>query len=279
MTPTTLVVGAGYSGRRFLQRQPPAAASALSRSTNFDLDAANPIAVLPENDYAVLYTVPPSPEFATDVRLERLLALLDPAPARFVYVSTTGVYGDCGGECVDEDRPAKPQSSRARLRLVAETLLHGWCSARGVTLVILRVPGIYGPQRLGIERIEAGAADIDEAEANPGNRIHVDDLVSCYEAALQTATPAGIYNVGDGDHRSATWFAAEVARQCGFAAPPTISRTRAATEFSAMRMSFLGESRRIDTTRMHQVLGVTPRYEDPALGIAASRLRLTLRYG
>ena len=145
-----------------------------------------------------------------------------------------------------------------------------WCAARGVSLIILRVPGIYGPGRLGVGRIESGSANIDEAEANPGNRIHVDDLVSCYEAALDAAVPAGIYNVGDGDHRSATWFAAEVARQCGLAAPPTISRARAETEFSAMRLSFLGESRRIDTTRMREILGVTPRYEDPSLGIAAS---------
>jgi nucleoside-diphosphate-sugar epimerase len=270
MTPLTLVVGAGYSGQRFLQRQPSGAAVALSRSSGFDLDSADATTHLPASEYAVLYTVPPSPEFDTDVRLERLLGLLDPAPTRFVYVSTTGVYGDCAGERVTEDRPAKPQSGRARLRLSAETLLEGWCSARGVALIILRVPGIYGPGRLGIGRIKAGAANIDEAEANPGNRIHVDDLVRCYEAALSAAVPAGIYNVGDGDHRSATWFAAEVARQCGLAAPPTISRARAATEFSAMRMSFLGEARRIDTTRMRSILRVTPSYEDPALGIAAS---------
>jgi nucleoside-diphosphate-sugar epimerase len=222
------------------------------------------------DDYAVLYTVPPAPQFDTDVRLERLLAMLDPAPCRFVYVSTTGVYGDCGGNRVSEDTPANPQSGRARLRLAAEALLQRWCSACSVSLVVLRVPGIYGPGRLGVERIEAGSANIDESEANPGNRIHVDDLVSCYEAALDAATPAGIYNLGDGDHRSATWFATEVARQCSLPAPPTISRARAETEFSAMRLSFLGESRRIDTTRMRDILGVTPRFEDPSLGIAAS---------
>jgi nucleoside-diphosphate-sugar epimerase len=270
MTVTTFVVGAGYSGRRFLQRQAPGTATALSRSAGFDLDTAGAMPSPLPDDYAVLYTVPPSPQSDTDVRLERLLALLDPAPARFVYVSTTGVYGDCGGDRVDEDRPANPQSGRARLRLAAETLLQTWCSGRDVSLIILRVPGIYGPGRLGVGRIEGGSANIDEAEANPGNRIHVDDLVSCYEAALDDAVPTGIYNVGDGDHRSATWFAAEVARQCGLAAPPTISRTRAETEFSAMRLSFLGESRRIDTTRMRDILGVTPRYDDPSLGIAAS---------
>ena len=81
---------------------------------------------------------------------------------------------------------------------------------------------------------------------------------------------AGIYNVGDGDHRSATWFASEVARQFGLEAPPVISREQAEREFSPMRLSFLGESRRIDTTKMRNELGVTPLYEDAADGIAAS---------
>ena len=87
---------------------------------------------------------------------------------------------------------------------------------------------------------------------------------------MSAAVPAGIYNVGDGDHRSATWFAGEVARQSGLDAPPTISREVAEQESSAMRLSFLGESRRIDTTKMRDILGVTPRYSDPVDGIAAS---------
>ena len=273
-----LVVGTGYVGRRYLERQATGSAIGLSRSPidsqqatyllDLDVECALP---LPAPDrYSVLYTAPPSQKHETDVRLERFLNALNAAPSRFVYISTTGVYGNCNGALVDESRPVNPQSGRARLRVAAEQALTSWCGVHGVDLVILRVPGIYGPGRLGIERIRTRAANIRESEANPGNRIHVDDLVRCCEAAVPAAVPPGIYNVGDGDERSATWFASEVARQCGLDTPPTISREEAEREFSAMRLSFLGESRRIDTTKMREVLGVTPRYEDAADGIAAS---------
>jgi nucleoside-diphosphate-sugar epimerase len=276
-----LVVGTGYVGRRFLERRPVGEAVGLSRSAidsqqpfhRLDLDRDETLPLTLAGDYSVLYTAPPSPLRDADVRLERLLAMLDPAPRRFVYISTTGVYGDCGGARVTEERPVNPQSGRARLRVAAERAAAAWCERHGVGLVILRVPGIYGPGRLGIERIRAGGANIRESDANPGNRIHVDDLVRCCEAAMADTAPAGIYNVGDGDHRSATWFASEAARQCGLEAPPVISREQAEREFSPMRLSFLGESRRIDTTKMREVLGVTPRYEDAADGIAASLRR------
>jgi nucleoside-diphosphate-sugar epimerase len=266
---TPLVVGVGYVGRRFVARR-GGTVLGLSRSSGFDLDTQVTLPFSLPRHYAVLYTVAPAPGHAADVRLGKLLDLLAPAPARFVYISTTGVYGDCGGELVDEHRAVNPESARAKLRVSAETALGGWCGARDVPLVILRVPGIYGPGRLGVERIREGAANIRESEAGPGNRIHVDDLVSCCEAALDSATPAGVYNVGDGDARSATWFAAEVARQCSLEEPPQIARADAKREFSAMRWSFLRESRRIDTRKMREVLGITPRYEDAADGIAAS---------
>ena len=273
-----LVVGTGYVGRRFLDRQAAGQAVGLSRTAidsrqsfqQLDLDRDETLPVTPPGNYSVLYTAPPSPVRDTDVRLERLLAMLAPAPRRLVYISTTGVYGDCGGERVTEERPVNPQSGRARLRVAAEQAAGGWCEHHGVSLVILRVPGIYGPGRLGIERIQTGGANIRESDANPGNRIHVDDLVRCCEAAMRDTVPAGVYNVGDGDHRSATWFASEVARQCGLEPPPVISREQAEREFSPMRLSFLGESRRIDTTKMREVLGVTPQYADAADGIADS---------
>ena len=273
-----VVVGTGYVGRRFLDRQEAGRAIGLSRSAvasrqlfhGLDLDTDQTLPITLPEPYSVLYTAPPSPAHDTDVRLERLLEMLHPAPQRIVYVSTTGVYGDCSGERVTEERPVNPQSGRARLRVAAERAATAWCERHGVSLVILRVPGIYGPGRLGIERIRAAAPNIRDADANPGNRIHVDDLVRCCEAAMLDTAPAGIYNLGDGDHRSATWFASEVARQCGLDAPPTISREQSEREFSPMRLSFLGESRRIDTTKMREVLGVIPHYEDAAAGIAAS---------
>ncbi len=109
-----------------------------------------------------------------------------------------------------------------------------------------------------------------EEDATPGNRIHVDDLAACCVAALAPAIPAGLYNVGDNDHRSSTWFTGEVARQAGLPPPREISRAQAEREFSVQRMSFLRESRVVDTAKMRDVLGVTPRYANPEDGIRAS---------
>ena len=100
---------------------------------------------------------------------------------------------------------------------------------------------------------------LDDAAARPGNRIHGDDLATCCLAALLEEAPAGIYNVGDGDHRSATQFAEEVARLANIDPPRKIPWAQAQEEFSPLRLAFLSASRIVDTTKMQEVLGVTPR--------------------
>lgn len=267
MSWSTLVVGVGYLGGRFLEQNSDA--RGLTRS-EYDLDNDGPLPVsLPER-YTVLYTVPPSQVSQADIRLQRLLAALDPVPTRFVYISTTGVYGDHGGATVSEDTAANPGSDRALRRVAAEDALTSWAARTGCVPIVLRVPGIYGPGRLGIERLREALPIIEEEDAGPGNRIHVDDLSRCCAAALTDHAPAGVYNVGDGDHRTSTWFANEVARQCELPAPPLISMADARREFSPMRMSFLGESRRVDTSKMRDILGVKLKYPNPEDGIAAS---------
>ena len=149
-------------------------------------------------------------------------------------------------------------------------MLSEWARSNACDLVILRAPGIYGPGRLGLDRIEAGRPIIRETDANPGNRIHVDDLAACCVVALTSGGPAGIYNVGDGDHSSGTWFTKTVAHLAGLDRPPEISRKTAEQTFSRGRLSFLSESRRVDTTRMRETLKFEPRYCDPTDGILAS---------
>lgn len=272
----TLVAGTGYTGRRVLEQLPVEKSIGLSRSMvdtqhafhQFDFDAPTSLPFDLAGKYAVLYTCPPDGD--DDARLHRFLALLNPAPARIVYISTTGVYGDRQGAVVTEDAEVDPGNHMARARIAAESLLTKYAADSGCALVILRTPGIYGPGRLPVQRISEGGSFLDEADASPGNRIHVDDLASCCLAALDDATPPGVYNVGDGDHRSSTWFAEEVARQAQLPAPRLISRTQAEEEFSAVRLAFMTSSRIVDTTKMREVLGVTPRYADPAKGIEAS---------
>jgi nucleoside-diphosphate-sugar epimerase len=279
----TVVVGVGYTGRRILTALPLDAALAVSRSpdpacgdrllqVDLDTDTGLPAtaADLFGAHYAVVYSVPPVAGESSDPRLVRLLDALPALPDRFIYFSTTGVYGDCGGRRVAETERPNPQTDRALRRVVAEQQLQRWSEDNAVPLVILRIPGIYGPGRLGLGSIRNGRALIRESEANPGNRIHVDDLVRCCMAALRPDVSAGIYNVGDGDERSSTWFAQETARQAGLKQPPTVRRIEAEQLFSTGRLSFLRESRRLDLTKLHAILKPGIRYTDAADGIAAS---------
>ncbi len=275
------IIGAGYVGSRVLDDLGPDAAIAYSRSVpvasghlvrHLDLDR-EPLLLQQPVPVRILYTVPPSANSSDspgDPRLTRFLGALDPPPERIVYISTSGVYGDCGGELVDESRQPAPRNPRALRRFAAERLLLEWCSKSGSTCIILRVPGIYGPGRLGVDRIIAAGTQILESEANPGNRIHVDDLVAASIAALNRSIPQGIYNIGDGDFRSTTWFALTVARLAGLAAPRSISKAEALGTLSQVRTSFLLESRKLDTTKMRRVLGVLPRYPDAEDGIRTS---------
>lgn len=274
-----VVAGTGYAGRRVLAGLPAGRALGLNRSPladpaldvrvlDLDRDDKDPL-TLP-TPYTLLYTIPPPPTGDDDPRLSALLERLAPPPVRIVYLSTSGVYGDRGGALTDETVPPSPTTPRARRRLAAEALLERWCERRGIECLILRVPGIYGPGRLGLERLRDGAAVLSEADAGPGNRIHVDDLVSCCLAAMHKTVPSGIYNLSDGNHESSTDFSRRVAHLAGLPPPPEITRAEAETQFSPMRLSFLSESRRLDTTKMREVLGVAPRYADLDDGIRAS---------
>jgi len=274
------VAGAGYLGRRVLEalrgqptvaltRSPESAAAAQDfLATDLDSGEEDPIRL--ESPYALLYTIPPPGSGTDDPRLTALLSRLEPPPTRLVLVSTTGVYGDRDGERVTEAEPVEPLTDRAKRRVAAEASAERYCRENGTALVILRVPGIYGPGRLGLDRLARGGELLREADSGPGNRIHVDDLVTCCLAGLSDEAEAGIYNVGDGDHRSSTAFSLAVAELAGLPAPTLLSLDEAKASWSPMRLSFALESRQVDTGKMRSVLGVAPRYADPRTGIRAS---------
>jgi nucleoside-diphosphate-sugar epimerase len=275
-----VVNGVGYTGRRVLAALPAAQAMGINRSpvaeyadeqiVTLDLDQSVSTQLPLPSRFTLLYTVPPSPDSSDDRRLERFLSMLEPCPDRFVYISTSGVYGDCGGGLVSENDAPMPATDRARRRFAAEILLRQWCSIKGCELFILRVPAIYGPGRLGIDKILRGKAILHEAESNPGNRIHVDDLAACCVVAMTSSQVPGIYNVADGDFRSPTWFSDTVAINASLQPLPKITRAQAQTTLSAARLSFLSESRKLDTTKMRQTLKFTPVYTDAEDGIKAS---------
>jgi nucleoside-diphosphate-sugar epimerase len=272
-----IVAGTGYTGARILEalpgsvglnRQPPPAIGTQAfLIRDLDQTAIEPLVL--EEAATMIYSIPPAVESSGKTRIERLLDAVSPTLQRIVYLSTTGVYGNQQGKRTDETAELLASNARATRRLADEQRLFRYGEDHDCDIVILRIPGIYGPGRLGIDRIQSGTVFIREADAYPGNRIHVEDLVLCCVAAVKPTTPAGIYNVGDGDHRSSIAFANTVARLAGLDTPTTISRKQANETFSELRLSFLRESRLLDTTRMCEVLG-EPHYSDPEDGIRAS---------
>jgi nucleoside-diphosphate-sugar epimerase len=246
--------------------EPPAGESA--EAFRLDLDAQ--VAPIDVNGHLVYYTVPPAHEIGYG-RLARFLAAASGTPARLIYLSTTGVYGDQRGQTVDEDTPPAPLTERAVRRLASEHALREWAESRRVSWCILRVPGIYGPGRLPLDRLRRGEPAITPAEASPGNRIHVTDLVSaCIAAGIVTRADRRIYNVTDGSDDSNTEFLQRVARIAGLPLPPLVSRTEAQRTFSPLSWSFLAESRRVANRRMLEELGFVPRYGDLDAGVRAS---------
>lgn len=206
----------------------------------------------------VLHFAPPERQGHIDTRTRNLLAALSTRllPTRLIYISTSGVYGDCGGDLVSETRPVNPQTDRARLRVSAERQIRKWAMRNHVNANILRVPGIIAEDRLPVDRIKAGTPAIVASEDAYSNHIHADDLARCVIAALRYAKPNRVYHTVDDDEMKMGDYFDVVADALKFARPPRLSRAEAQRAVSPMMWSFMNESRRLTNARMKQELKV-----------------------
>jgi nucleoside-diphosphate-sugar epimerase len=192
----------------------------------------------------------------------------DRLPQRLVYISTTGVYGDCGGAWITEAQPVNPRTPRGKRRLAAENALRAWSVQTSVPVVILRVPGIYGPSRLPADRIRKGLPVLREEDAPYSNRIHADDLARVCVAAMQRGTPGAVYNVADNQPTTMSHYFNRIADTLGLPRPPAVSMSEAREQLTAAMLSFMEESRRIDNRKMREDLGVELLYPDLESGLA-----------
>jgi nucleoside-diphosphate-sugar epimerase len=128
-----------------------------------------------------------------------LLAWLAPAPPRkFVYTSSTGVYGQTDGSIVDETSPTEPAAETAKILVETEQLLIAVTSQGTIPAVILRVAGIYGPGRgHSFKQFLRDEARIEGLGAAYQNMIHRDDVAGALVATLQSGQPGQIYNAVD----------------------------------------------------------------------------------
>jgi nucleoside-diphosphate-sugar epimerase len=258
-----LIAGYGDIASRAAPRlQHRFALQLLSRRYGFDLDCPETLTGLAAAD-ALLHCAPPPRTGLADTRTAHLLAALAKGgilPARVVYVSTSGVYGDCGGARVEESRPPNPQTDRARRRVDAERQLAVWCTERGAALAVLRVPGIYAADRLPLARLRAGIPVLRPEDDVYTNHIHAEDLAAILVRALEDDAPAGLYNASDDSEiRMGDWMDL-VAERAGLPRPPRVSRLEAEARIPHEQLAFMRESRRLSNRRLKETLGVRLRY-------------------
>ncbi len=239
------------------------------RALVFDGATASPAldAAIRQAD-AALVSIPPDQH--GDPVLRACADALGHAPRlrAIVYLSTIGVYGDRGGDWVDEDTPPKPGSPRSRERLAAELAWQDFGARRGIAVAVLRLAGIYGPGQNALTQIARGTARRIVKAGQIFNRIHVDDIAQAIGAALARQA-SGIFNVADDEPTPAgepLVFAAEL---MGQEPPPEVRFDDAAPSMSPMALSFWQECRRVKNDKLKRALGVSLLYPTYREGLRA----------
>jgi nucleoside-diphosphate-sugar epimerase len=238
-----------------------------------DLDRPHTLDGLPGLAHDVIHLAPPPPRGRSDTRTAHLIAAIargGSLPQHFVYISTSGVYGDCGGALVDETSPLRPQTERARRRADAERRLREWGARSGVRVSILRVPGIYAADRLPVARIERGTPALLPQDDSYVNHVHADDLAGMIVAALHRGQANRSYNASDDVPQKMGDYFDLVADRFRLPRPPRVTRAEARAVVPENLYSFMNESRRLANARIKQELRVRLRYPSVREGIAGS---------
>jgi nucleoside-diphosphate-sugar epimerase len=275
-----LIVGCGAIGRRVaslalahgtevctLNRGDVALSGTKHYTANLDLP--DTLTGLPTRGAGVIYLAPPPGGGNEDTRVR---AFCDAIPAgaepeKLVYISTSGVYGECGGGVVDEETEPNPQTSRGKRRLHAERLFLAWGKERGVPVVILRVTAIYAADRLPFSQLQSGQPVLREQECRPTNRIHADDLSRICLAALERGKDGDIFNVSDGSPGTMTAYFNAAADRLGLPRPAQVTMEEARQVMTPLMISYFSESRVVDNSKMLAQLGIKLLYPDLAAGL------------
>lgn len=289
---TLLIIGAGdvalrampWLRQRFrvvaLLRRPEAAAqwrAVGALPIMGDLDDAKSLLRVASIADAVLHCAPPPDSGRDDPRTRRLLAAFARAgrvPRRIVYVSTSGVYGDCAGEQVAETRPLSATTARAQRRVAAETRLRAFAIAQGCALRILRAPGIYAASRMSLARLERADPVLHADEDVFTNHIHADDLAHAACLALFRGPRLRVFNVCDDSQLAMGDYYDAMADIFSRLRPPRMSRAECAARLSPLTLSFMSESRRLMNARIKRELRWAPCFADVRDGLRAARAEL-----
>ena len=226
----------------------------------------------------VLHLAPPpsdqGPAWTTDPRTRALLRVLSrrALPRSLVYGSTSGVYGNCGGDWVNETRAVQPHTARATRRVHAEASVRAYGQRTGVACTVLRIPGIYAPDRAGgtpRDRLLRGTPVLQAADDVYTNHIHADDLARACVLALWRGSGQRNINVCDDTELKMGDYFDLAADLYGLPRPARLPRHQAQAQLPVMLLSFMSESRRLSNLRMKTELGLALRYPTVREGLVA----------
>ena len=241
-----------------------------------DLDRPETLERLAGLAHDVVHLVPPPRNGSRDTRTANLVRALTKGgsiPQRLVYLSTSGVYGDCRGAVVSETWPSMPVSPRARRRADAERELRRWGVETGAHVTVLRVSGIYASERLPIARLRSGTPALESDQDAYTNHIHADDLARIVLAALVRGKGGRTYNASDDSSMKMGDYFDLVADRLGLPHPPRVSWERAQDCVPETLLSFMRESRRLSNVRLKKELRFRLRYPSVREGIAVMGAR------
>ena len=195
--------------------------------------------------------------------------LADSPPQKFVFTSSTSVYGQDDGSVVTENSPAEPAEETSKVLVETEKLLQAAAAQRRFPAVILRVAGIYGPGRgHWFKQFLKNEARIEGDGSRFLNMIHRDDVAGCIIAALNNGQPGEIYTAVDDEPvtqlKFFEWLASELKRPLPPRIPPEaeIRRKRGAT------------NKRVSNARLRTELKYDFQFPDFRKGYAAEIRRL-----
>ena len=280
-----ILAGSGYMGNEIIEQlsedKHSVSITELSRSKKTRSSAIRSIQVdfdnIVENmpyidDSTIIYMAPPNSSTDKDIRIENFLHRVKKYKInRIIYISTSGVYGNCNGERVSENKKVNPLTDRAKRRVDAEKQVTKFCDELNTRLIILRVPGIYGRDRLPMKRINDAEPLIKIDESRTTNLIHVGDLCRIAIKSLYIDIQGKeIINISDGTAIKTTEYYEEIYKALEKELPLYITFDEALNSYGEKRLSFLKESRVLDTTKMARLFPNCIKYKLIKDGIKAS---------
>jgi nucleoside-diphosphate-sugar epimerase len=274
--------GLGYCARRLIQREPWIEASGTARMAEavsalraegveaYQLDGAEAETGLEqtlEKAEAVVVSIPPRD--GAGAVLDRFGATIAAAPAlrRLVYYSTIGVYGDHGGEWIDETSATRTRTARGLARLRDEARWTAAARAQGAEADILRLAGIYGPGRNALVNLRRGEARRIVKPGQVFNRTHVDDIAQISSLALTLSLKGQIWNVADNEPAPPQDVIAYAASLLGLDPPPEESFDEAT--LTPMAREFYADNKRVSIAKARAELGFAPAYPTYREGLRA----------